>query len=132
MDRADVVPGAAAMPLLIVWVSWILGPACFALCAALNDGEPNCLLALLAVVGHGTAVALTLMMTASARFRRLPEYWLMIIYWVPLACLFLSMRIESFPLARASMFTILGWVTVVPFAGAVRLILMLRRVASRE
>lgn len=130
MDSAGVVPGPAVNPLLLVWSSWVLGPACFALCSALNDGEPDCLLAFLAIVGHGTAVLLTVVMTASARFRRLPEYWLVLGYWIPLAGFFLSIALESFPLGRASIPTVLGWVALVPLAGAVRLVLMLRRVGS--
>lgn len=132
MDNGGAIPKTAARPLLLVWASWILGPACFVFCAERNDGEPDCLLAFLAVAGHVAAVLLIAAMTGWARFRHLPEYWLMLGYWIPLAGLFLGMAIESLQLARVSMLTVLGWAGLVPLAGAVRLILILRRVASRR
>lgn len=130
MDRASVVPRPGVNPLPLVWVNWLLGPACFALCAALNDGEPDCFLALLAVAGHGAAVVLTVVMAASARFRRCPEFWLMVGYWIALAGVFLCMASKS-PLGRVVFFTVLGWVALVPLAGVARVLLGDRRMASR-
>lgn len=132
MDSRSVIPLTASKALLLVWVAWVLGPACFVFCSARNDGEPDCLLALVAVVGHGSAVLLTVVMTALARVRRLPEYWFMLSYWVPLAGLFLGMSIESSQLVRASLFTVLGWAALIPLAGVVRLIRLLRGVGKRR
>jgi hypothetical protein len=116
--------------LLLVWACWFLGPVCFSLCAVFHDGEPNCLLALLAVVGQGAAVALTIVMTASARFQPTLEYCCMVLYWVPLAGLALGFATASPLLWRVSMFAVLGWVALVPLAGAMRLVLALRRVGK--
>lgn len=121
MDRANGTPDAWSRPLLVAWVSWLLGPAGFVFCAMLNDGRPDCFLASVAVAGHGAALILTVAMAGSARFRRLPEFWCMLTYWVPLAFMFLAMAIDSFQLGRGSMHTVMSWAALVPLAALVRL-----------
>ena len=108
--------------LRLAWSSWLLGPLVFVYCAAASTGEPNILLATLAVVGHAVSIALTILMVVQrARFRSLPEFWLMVGYWLPLASLFVATAIASRELSHVCLFIVVGWAGFLPICGAVRL-----------
>ena len=119
-------------PLVLVWLSWTLGPVGLVYSAATNDGEPDCCLAFLLVGGHGAAVLLTIaMMGSQKRFARVPEFWFMLTYWVPLAGFVLAMATDWLDvLGRPCLLTSLAWVVLVPAAGVVRLLRMLWRAQS--
>ena len=128
-------------PLMHAWLSWVLGPVGFVYCAESNDGDPDCWLAFVAVVGHAVALVLTLAMARSwSRFGRLPEFWLMLTYWIPLAGFFLSLlfavgtgiepQLGSVSIGRICILTTMAWVAWIPLVGFARLVFVAWRVAT--
>ena len=116
-------------PLLLSWLAWLLGPVVFVLCALANDGDPDCFLAFVAVAGHTASVVITVMMlVAQRRFRSLPEFWLMLTYWAPLAGMFVGMMGQQpAEFGRLCFFVVLWWAVLTPIAGGVRLAVALSR-----
>jgi len=114
-------------PLSLAWLAWLLGPVGFVFCSLANDGDPNCSLAFVAVVGHGASVVITIfMLGALRRFRSLPEFWLMLAYWVPLAGMFVDMaRKHHTELGRVCFFVVLWWSVLTPSVGIARLFVAL-------
>jgi hypothetical protein len=119
--------GVPANAIVLPWLAWLLGPVGFVFCSLANDGDPNCSILLVAVVGHGASVVITIIMLgALRRFRSLPEFWLMLAYWIPLAGMFVDMtRERPTEFGRVCWFAVLWWAVLTPGVGIARSIVAL-------
>ncbi len=128
-------------PLLAIWLAWLVGPASlgasFLFCLARPElcyDAPNLGLACLLVVTHlGTGLATLAMLMVRGEYRRVPEFWILFAYWVPLAGWLSPLVLAPGALhtgarfAQFCMFAAVAVVAAMPAAGLVRLLRWFRR-----
>ena len=131
-------------PLLAIWLTWLVGPASFGtsfwLCKArpeLCNDPPNMLLGLLLMATHlGAGGATLAMLLTGGRYRRVPEFWLLCAYWIPLTGFLLLAFLRGASedrgksldgLMHACMVATVAFVAALPLAAIARRVIALHR-----